>query len=203
MDLTERDEPPSKQRPVLITAGIALLVTVAVTVAVVMMSKSRPASTAGAAGQQPSTTAPAAPAMSPACRQLDATIGQLSPRQKLAQLLMVGVKGFDDAQSVVRDQQVGGVMIGSWTDLDMMGPPLLGLEAETRPIPLAVSVDEEGGRVSRLKSFIGQQDSPRQLVAEGKTPDQVREIAKKRGLAMKKLGITIDFAPVVDVTDNP
>jgi beta-N-acetylhexosaminidase len=66
-------------------------------------------------------------------------------------------------------------------------------------LPLAVSVDEEGGRVQRLSSLIGSQPSPR-VLAQTRTPQEVHDIAFDRGAAMRKLGITIDFAPVVDVT---
>jgi beta-N-acetylhexosaminidase len=64
-----------------------------------------------------------------------------------------------------------------------------------------VSVDEEGGRVQRLKSLIGDQLSPRQLVAQGYTVQQVHDTALERGTKMRNYGITVDFAPVVDVTD--
>lgn len=198
---TAQQDPPRKQRTVWITAGIALVAAVAVTAAVVMTGKTRPKSTPATAAPSTAAASVAAPSKSPECQQLEDTLAALQPRQKLAQLLMVGVKNLDDAQSAVRDQEVGGIMIGSWTDLGMMGAPLKGLESETRPIPLAVSVDEEGGRVSRLKGLIGPQLSPRELVATGLTPDQVRELAKKRGLDMQQRGITVDFAPVVDTTD--
>ena len=69
------------------------------------------------------------------------------------------------------------------------------------PLPLAVSVDEEGGRVQRLSSLIGSQPSPR-VLAQTHTPQEVHDIALQRGQAMRKLGITVDFAPVVDVTDE-
>ena len=123
----------------------------------------------------------------------------MSVRDKLAQLLMVGVTGADDARAVVDNQHVGGIMIGSWTDLSIMGAPLADIAASAGPLPLAVSVDEEGGRVSRLAGLIGSQPSPR-VLAQTKTPDEVRGIAFQRGQAMRGLGITIDFAPVVDVT---
>ncbi len=138
---------------------------------------------------------PGAP-VSPACGDV---LAAMSPRDKLAQLLMVGVTGADDARAVVDNDHVGGIMIGSWTDLSMMGAPLAGIVASAGPLPLAVSVDEEGGRVSRLKSMIGEQPSPR-LLAQTKTPAEVRDIAFQRGQAMRNLGITIDFAPVVDTT---
>ncbi|OBA89993.1 beta-glucosidase [Mycobacteriaceae bacterium 1482268.1] len=138
---------------------------------------------------------PAAP-VPPACGDVLAT---MSIRDKLAQLLMVGVTGADDARAVVDNHHVGGIMIGSWTDLSMMGEPLADIAASAGPLPLAVSVDEEGGRVSRLSDKIGQQPSPR-VLARTTTPDEVRGIAFQRGQAMRALGITIDFAPVVDTT---
>lgn len=132
----------------------------------------------------------------PACGDV---LAALSTRDKLAQLLMVGVTGTDDARAVVDTQHVGGIMIGSWTDLSIMGAPLADIAASAGPLPLAVSVDEEGGRVSRLAALIGSQPSPR-VLAQTKTPAEVRDIAFQRGQAMRGLGITIDFAPVVDVT---
>jgi beta-N-acetylhexosaminidase len=127
----------------------------------------------------------------------------LPPRDKLAQLLMVGVKNADDARAVVANHHVGGIFIGSWTDLSIFDGPLAELAANPGPLPLAVSVDEEGGRVSRLKSRIGTAPSPRELVQSQTPLDKVHDLALQRGRAMKNLGITIDFAPVVDVTDAP
>ena len=126
----------------------------------------------------------------------------MPPRDKLAQLLMVGVKNADDAKAVVANHHVGGIFIGSWTDLTIFDGPLADIAANPGLLPLAVSVDEEGGRVSRLKARIGTAPSPEQL-AQTQTPQQVHDLALQRGQAMKKLGITIDFAPVVDVTDAP
>ena len=121
-------------------------------------------------------------------------------RDKLAQLLVVGVTGADDARAVVANHHVGGIMIGSWTDLSMLTDGSLpGIASSGGPLPLAVSVDEEGGRVSRLKTLIGPQPSARVLAATH-TPDEVYAIALDRGHKMRGLGITIDFAPVADVT---
>ena len=49
-----------------------------------------------------------------------ALLANMSTRDKLAQLLMVGVKDGADARAVVDSQHVGGIIIGSWTDLAMM-----------------------------------------------------------------------------------
>jgi beta-N-acetylhexosaminidase len=145
---------------------------------------------------------PAAPAP-PACGAGQELVASMSTRDKLAQLLMVGVRNAADARAVVADHHVGGIMIGNWTDLSMLTDgSLADIANSAGPLPLAVSVDEEGGRVSRLSPLIGSQPPPRAL-AQTHTPDEVYAIALQRGRAMRGLGITIDFAPVVDVTDAP
>ncbi|MGH3522195.1 MAG: glycoside hydrolase family 3 N-terminal domain-containing protein, partial [Mycobacterium sp.] len=120
----------------------------------------------------------------------------------LAQLLMVGVRNADDATAVVKNHHVGGIFVGSWTDLSMLTDGTMqGLGASTA-LPLAISVDEEGGRVSRLSPLIGPAPSAR-VLAQTRTADEVYGMALDRGHQMRGLGITVDFAPVVDVTDAP
>ncbi|WP_051053415.1 glycoside hydrolase family 3 N-terminal domain-containing protein [Mycolicibacterium chubuense] len=151
----------------------------------------------------PASNAPAAGPVAPACGDPAAVVAAMSTRDKLAQLLMVGVTGSADARAVVDTQHVGGIMIGSWTDLSMMSDnSLTGIAANAGPLPLAVSVDEEGGRVSRLAGLIGSQPAPR-VLAQTRTPEEVYGIALDRGKKMRALGVTIDFAPVADVTDAP
>ena len=186
--------PRSRLQSPVVLASAAAVIVVALIVAAVL-SKPRPVDAPPPAPNQPTAAPPPAP-----CR-LDTVVTALSVRQKLAQLLMVGVKNLADAEAVVRQQEVGGIFITSWTDYSMLGAPLTALAQEPRPLPIAVSVDEEGGRVQRLKGLIGSQPSARALVAAGKSPEQVREIARLRGQARKELGITIDFAPVVDITN--
>ena len=139
--------------------------------------------------QAPAT---AAPAEDLAC---------LSTRDRLAQLLMVGIKDADDARKLVRDHHVGGIFVGSWTNKEMLQDGSLHDIITGGPIPAAVSVDEEGGRVSRLKDLIGPAPSARELAAT-QTPEQVQALSQERGQKMKDLGVTIDFAPDADVTDG-
>lgn len=142
--------------------------------------------------------APAAPA-APPCGAGDSLLASMSTRDKLAQLLMVGVSNAADARAVVDNHHVGGIFVGSWTDLSMLSDgSLAGIAGSATPLPLAVSVDEEGGQVSRLAGLIGSQPAPASLAASS-TPEEVYSIALKRGQAMRGLGITVDFAPVVDV----
>ncbi|ORW87444.1 beta-glucosidase [Mycobacterium sp. IEC1808] len=149
-----------------------------------------------------SSSKPAAAPAPPVCADPPAVPAALSTRDKLAQLLMVGVRNADEARTVVNDSHVGGIIIGGWTDLSIFKGGLAEVAHSAGPLPLAVGVDEEGGRVSRLKSLIGVAPSARQL-AQTQTVQQVHDLEVERGKKMRDLGITIDFAPVVDVTDAP
>jgi beta-N-acetylhexosaminidase len=182
------------------------LVSLAAPLALLVACSSGPqtpaASTSAAKSGQTSAAAPMA-AAAPACGDGPTMLAAMSTRDKLAQLLMVGVTGAADARAVVNDYHVGGIFIGSWTDLSMLTDGSLhDIAGSAGPLPLAVSVDEEGGRVQRLSSLIGSQASPR-VLAQTQTPDQVYGIALERGRAMRKLGITVDFAPDADVTTEP
>jgi beta-N-acetylhexosaminidase len=149
-----------------------------------------------------STSSTAGPAAKPVPR-VCGDVTTLPTRDKLAQLLMVGVRDADDARTVVAKQHVGGIFIGSWTDLSMLTDgSLTGIARNAGPLPLAVSVDEEGGRVARLSALIGPAPSAR-VLAQTRSVDDVYGIALDRGHKMRGLGITIDFAPVVDVSDAP
>jgi beta-glucosidase-like glycosyl hydrolase len=162
-------------------------------------------------GEAPTTTAQAGtstqaaplPPSAPACGEGPQLLASMSLRDKLAQLVMVGVTGAADARKVVTDHHVGGIFVGSWTDLSMLSDGTLPeLSNAGGPLPLAVSVDEEGGRVQRLKSIIGSQESAR-VLRQTMSLQEVHDVAFERGQKMKALGITIDFAPDVDVTDEP
>ena len=197
--LTVEGESKPAGRSVFYPAAAAVVVAVALTVAAVVLNRPESGPTTATSPTSAPVSAAAAPVS--ACHKLDEALAGLNLRQRLAQTLMVGVTDIDDARAVVNDQGVGGIFIASWTDLSMLqSGALRELQAAPRPIPLAVSVDEEGGRVQRLKSLLTYQDSPRQLVTEGTSVQQVRNIAFERGRKMRDFGITIDFAPVVDVT---
>src|SRR4029079_3566324 len=89
--------------------------------------------------------APAAGPVTPACGDGPAVPDSISTRDKLAQMLMVGVTSAADARAVVDNHHVGGIFIGSWTDLSMLSDgSLTDIAASAGPMPLARSVRKEG-----------------------------------------------------------
>jgi beta-N-acetylhexosaminidase len=132
-----------------------------------------------------------------------AAVTAMSPRNRLAQRLVVGVDAADPAAVVdtVRATQVGGIFIGGNATALLRNKALDKVQAVSTT-PLAVSVDDEGGRVQRIDGLDGQLPSARRMAARN-TPEQVRALALTRGKAMAARGVTVDFAPVVDVGDQP
>lgn len=163
-------------------------------------TKAQPTGSSPPAAGSGNTAVPPAP---PGCGDPGSLLASMPRRDKLAQLLMVGVTDAADARAVVANQHVGGIFIASWTDLTMLSDgSLTDIANSAGPLHLAVSVDEEGGRVQRLTSLTKALPAAR-VLAQSESPEQVYQLALDHGRKLRQLGITIDFAPVVDVTDAP
>jgi beta-N-acetylhexosaminidase len=150
-------------------------------------------------GTNSSGTQPAA--TSPPCDP-QAVIASWPLEQRLAQLLMVGVdaQGGNEAEALVTRYGVGGVFVGGQAT-GIFADGSLARLAAVGPIPPLVAVDEEGGRVQRIDQIAGPIPSARAM-AQTMTPAQVREIAAQRGRALRDAGVTMDLAPVVDVSSQ-
>ncbi|QIS06843.1 glycoside hydrolase family 3 protein [Nocardia brasiliensis] len=153
-----------------------------------------------ATGSTPATVAQPSSTPKPDCAA--GYLAQFTLRQKLAQLLTVGVTGRADAMDVVRSEQVGGIFIGGWTDPSLLGAGQIEQVKQAAKAPLMVTIDEEGGRVSRVRYLIGPAPSAR-TTAQSSTPEQFYEATLTRGRALKDIGITVNFAPDVDVSAQP
>jgi beta-N-acetylhexosaminidase len=116
---------------------------------------------------------------------------------------MVGVdaRGLREALAAVTSEQVGGIFLaGSGTGL-LSGGALEQVQAAAE-LPVAVAVDDEGGRVQRIDALDGQLPSARSMAANLPL-EQVYELAVKRGSQLRARGVTVDFAPSVDVSSQP
>jgi len=65
-----------------------------------------------------------------------------------------------------------------------------------------VAVDDEGGRVQRVDGIDGDLPSARTLAATLDTAN-VQQVARNRGRVLAASGVTMNFAPDVDVSDQP
>lgn len=72
---------------------------------------------------------------------------------------------------------------------------------QASPRRLLVGADEEGGRVSRLRSILGPTDSARVLGQQ--PPAAITGVGTDRGVAARDIGLDLFFAPVVDADGGP
>ncbi|WP_157368513.1 glycoside hydrolase family 3 N-terminal domain-containing protein [Alloactinosynnema sp. L-07] len=128
-------------------------------------------------------------------------IAVMPTRARLAQLLVIGVDPADPAQALaaVRAEQIGGVFLGGNATTLLVDQRLTEVTAAAT-LPLTVAVDDEGGRVQRVDALDGDLPSAREMTAT-MSESQVRELARTRADKMRARGVTLDFAPVVDLTD--
>jgi beta-N-acetylhexosaminidase len=125
---------------------------------------------------------------------------------KVGQLFFVGFEGAADG-SALRDylgeMRPGGLIhfarnIESAEQVIALNAVLLAsVESLDCPTPF-ISVDQEGGRVSRLRKVFPPLPSAAQLVPLGET--RIREYGRALGVALAALGFNADFAPVVDLS---
>lgn len=142
----------------------------------------------------------------------------LALRRDIAQMFLVGFRGteLNEDNTIVRDVReygIGGVILfeydaPSGTHKRNIASPeqLSKLTANLQVLSgnrLLIGIDQEGGKVNRLKESYG---FPRFISAEEqakKGEDSVLFYANLTGKTLHELGINLDFAPCVDVNTNP
>lgn len=139
--------------------------------------------------------------------------------QKVGQLLMIGFRGYQaaDTSHIVRDiaeYNLGGVIL---FDYDVpTGRAVRNIDSaeqvrtlneslqQLSSTPLLVAIDQEGGRVARLKPSRG---FPETVSAEYlgtlDNADTTRAYAEEQTELLGDLGFNVNFAPVVDLNTNP
>jgi beta-N-acetylhexosaminidase len=124
------------------------------------------------------------------------------------QLLFVGFPGPRAPELLlerVSEGRVGGVVLFRRNVEDPA--QLRALVAELRAAapaaaPLWIAVDQEGGRVQRLRAPWTEWP-PMRRVAEHGDPAKTAAVAAALARELRGAGIQLDFAPVVDVDTNP
>ncbi|WP_297623744.1 glycoside hydrolase family 3 N-terminal domain-containing protein [Nocardia sp.] len=182
--------------PVLVLAMTAVVLTACSGGSSAPSTQSSSTTTGSSGGTTPPSTTPAPQDCNAAY------LGQFTQRQKLAQLLTVGVTGEADAENVVRTEQVGGVFVGGWTDKALLAQDQIAKVQAASRTPVMVTIDEEGGRVSRVKDLIGAAPSAREI-AKTMSVDEFYTFSLDRAKKLKALGVTVDFAPDTDVSSQP
>ncbi|MGD9895283.1 MAG: beta-N-acetylhexosaminidase [Dehalococcoidia bacterium] len=136
----------------------------------------------------------------------------MSLEVKIGQMLMAGVAGrtlSDDARHMIADLHVGNVVlmgpnIDSPAQVLALTRDLQRLALESNGAGLLIGTDQEGGLVQRLRGIDGFTLLPdAATVGRAQDPDLLRRYGRMMAEEMRAVGVTVDFAPVIDVNDNP
>ncbi len=145
-------------------------------------------------------------------RVTDLDVGVTSAAELAGQLLVVGFSGRTVPEALAlglsRKELAGVVLFRRNLAPDVAG--LIELQALCRAIgnaaaagfPPLIAIDEEGGRVARL-SPPALVLPPMRCIADLGDLALMERVARTLGRQLASLGITMNFAPVVDVDTNP
>jgi beta-N-acetylhexosaminidase len=134
-------------------------------------------------------------------------VSPIALRRQIGQLLIAGFNGHQipqELRSLAREFSLGGIIFFARNVADPEQVAEVAFEASqlVPDLPLWVSVDQEGGRVARLKSPFTEWPP---MATLGRSGDEKLAERFARALAseLKAVGITLDYAPVLDILTNP
>ena len=188
------------------------------------MAAATPAVQAGSAAKVAAKSAESAkageaPAKQPAAPRIVLSRAEIlqSDPERLARVgrhIIVGYHSLSDVKQLVEKKAIGGIFI---TDHNVRGrnaaamkstiDALQAIRKEQGLPPLIIAADQEGGAVSRLSPPLKRQPSLAQSVAKAVNDEErkkiVEDYARVQAAELKRIGVTLNFAPVVDLKLNP
>lgn len=132
----------------------------------------------------------------------------LSLDEKIAQLFVVGTSNNSNLEEL-KKYQFGGYLLfkdffANKTE-EQIKKEISKFQNDVN-IPLLIAVDEEGGKVARVSSnkTLREEEfeSPSKLYQEGGF-EQIKKDTIEKSTFLHNLGINLNFAPVVDISQNP
>jgi len=126
-----------------------------------------------------------------------------SPEQAAGQRLMVGFDGIEfdpELKFLIDTVKVGGIVLfaGNLVNPEQIRALCTSIQAHARACgqpPLFIAIDQEGGKVARLKEPLTQFPGNPKM----KGPEDARVFARTTSNELRMLGINMNLAPVLDV----
>jgi len=125
--------------------------------------------------------------------------------EKIGQLFIIGFEGKNltpEIENLLKTIRPGGVILFSRNiedenQLKRLISDLQKISLEDNGLPLFVAIDQEGEPVRRIKWL---KDETSQ--AEIRNTEEAYQVGLERGNALKALGINLNLAPVLDITEE-
>ncbi|MGO4181796.1 glycoside hydrolase family 3 protein [Paenibacillus sp. TAF43_2] len=133
-----------------------------------------------------------------------------SLKKKVGQLFVFGFHGFEPTAQIkqlIETSGIGGTIYFSRNVKDAkqvhkLSGELQSIARKAGNPPLFVAIDQEGGMVARLVDGVTLMPGNMALGATG-DKESARETAFVCGEELRQLGVTMNYAPCIDVNNNP
>ncbi|WP_244898149.1 beta-N-acetylhexosaminidase [Paenibacillus xylanexedens] len=136
-------------------------------------------------------------------------LSSLTLEEKIGQMILAGVQGTtldDQAKQMITNQKVGGIIFyaNNVSTLEGTAKFVKSIKEanQSNPVPIFMSVDQEGGKVSRMPETVESIPSSRK-VGETKDSALAETMGELLARQVQLVGFNVDFAPVLDVNSNP
>jgi beta-N-acetylhexosaminidase len=136
--------------------------------------------------------------------EVDKALNSWSVARRAAQLVVAPVEENDvaAAQPLLAEGVGGLILFGSQAPANLAAGLGSVEQASLDGLSPLVMTDEEGGEVQRLANLAGWIPWPRSMAAS-MTPAQVHDVAEQVGRRLSAVGVGLDLAPVLDLSDSP
>lgn len=145
----------------------------------------------------------------PEVDSIEEKVKGMSLEEKIGQLFIVGFSGEEidkDIEYMIKNYYVGGFILfqENIKSIDQTLKLINSLKKanENNNIPLFISTDEEGGKVTRVSNLFGSIPGSREI-GEIDNEEYSFKIGDIIGYRLKSIGFNLDFAPVLDINSNP
>ena len=132
--------------------------------------------------------------------------------QKIGQIMLIGFDGTTvdvELRRMLSQYHVGGVIlfarnVQSPQQVAALTNELQQIAIESGSPGLFIAIDQEGGRVARLTEDKGFTEFPSAMALTAtRDPQNAYRVAVTMAAEMRAVGINVDFAPDLDVNNNP
>ena len=139
---------------------------------------------------------------------IEKTINHMTLEEKVGQMFIVRLPE-KDALTAIEQYHLGGYILYARdfrNHTKESATSMIKSYQDNSKIPMLIGVDEEGGTVNRVSLYPAFRNSPfrspQELYKSGGW-EMITSDAIEKSKLLRSLGINVNFAPVVDVSENP
>ncbi|WML42855.1 beta-N-acetylhexosaminidase [Neobacillus sp. PS3-40] len=142
-------------------------------------------------------------------KNISEMIADMSLDEKIGQMIIAGISGTTvdtNAQKLIAQSKVGGFIFyaNNLVNPQQTVQLLNQMKSENvpNPLPLLLSIDQEGGKISRLPGGFINFPTNKEIGSINNSQFSYK-VGTLLGSELKGFGFNLDYAPVLDVNSNP